>query len=412
MLNQEQEHVVESVTNGKNVFVTGSAGTGKSYLIDHITRQLTSNYQILASTGVAAINVGGLTIHKFFALRIETRTLKDYLKYCLKKSTVNWKSLKVLIIDEISMISPYLFKLVDQICRFHKQNEIAFGGIQVVLVGDFFQLSPIPDKLENSSETFIFETKTWTELQLEIYQLNIVMRQDDEAFIKILNKIRVGKIDQDVLQFINECQSRPLSESTLQLFAKNVYKNEANQTRLSSLTGESRTYYARDTGDSKCLSGLLAETKLQLKIGAQVMSLKNDTALGLSNGSLGIIQDFDKNDGLPIVKFNSSDTELKMELYKWEIKKRLDNGNFSTIATRKQVPLVLAYALSIHKSQGLTLDKLETDLHDIFANGQLYVALSRASTKEGLTIKNFKPEYIKINSKVLDFYSKNLINYL
>lgn len=170
-LNYKQIQAIEAIKNGHNTFITGSAGVGKSFLIKKIQEQVHDTcYEIIAPTGIAAINVSGQTIHRFFGLKIETKTMNDYFQSCVKYSKVYWSGLEMLIIDEVSMWNADLFTLCDQICRFHKKNNKPFGGIQIVLVGDFYQLCPINknDPLEESSkELFIFETKTWNELNLK-----------------------------------------------------------------------------------------------------------------------------------------------------------------------------------------------------------------------------------------------------
>ena len=406
-LNEDQEFVVAKVKQGKNVIITGSAGTGKSFLVKYLCKEFDEGgkiFRIVAPTGVAAVNVGGQTIHRFLGIRPEIKTLADYMKMCMKRSKVPWASLKAIIVDEVSMIHPQLFYLFDSIARLHKKADIPFGGIQMIFIGDFYQLCPIKQKSDNAGDPeYVFETKLWKEMSPCITVLKKVMRQNDQDFIDALNDLRVGLFSPRVVSMVQQCarNKKIPGKHYVKLFALNAQKNYANETELARLKTESREYNAVDIGDERYLKDCRAEKKITLKIGCPVMLLWNMPAYGLCNGSIGIVEKFETI-GLPVVKFNAGVT-IPVPQQVWTIQEKNRHG-VHILASRTQIPLAVAYSLSIHKTQSLTLDNLEVDCQGIFTTGQLYVAFSRASSMEGLVIKNFDMSAIMVDQKVLDFY--------
>lgn len=404
-LNEEQKKVVDKVLEGRNVLITGSAGTGKSFLINHICGELTAKnklHYILAPTGVAALNVSGQTIHRFLGLRPDVQTIQDYRKLCARRSKVAWKDLKVIIIDEVSMVHPNLFQLFSEIAKLHRDSSTPFGGIQMILIGDYFQLSPIPEKSDvPNAPLYIFETDLFQDMGLETHVLTKVMRQEDAAFINSLNDLRVGKYSKRVAELVKDCalNKKEPGKHYVKLFALNIDKNQANDTALAKLPGVSTIFTSIDTGDVKYLQGCRAEKILELKVGCPVMFLWNEPEQDLCNGSVGVVEDF-KN-GLPIVFFNNG-VKIAVERRKYVIP---DAGKSKPLAARLQLPLALAWSISAHKCQSISLDHVEADCRNIFTTGQLYVMLSRARTKEGLIIKNFSESAIKVDKKVIEFYN-------
>ena len=407
-MNIEQENAVNCVVEGNNTFVTGSAGVGKSFFINKLKSVLDflkKEYVVLAPTGIAAVNVKGQTIHRFFSLRIETKTLDDYLQSCLKFSKIDWDNLTILIVDEVSMWNISLFNLCDSVCRFHKKSNLPFGGIQLVLVGDFYQLCPIREKSECIDDPlYIFETSLWDTLKFNVHVLKKVMRQNDTEFITILNNIRTGNVNRETRLYLKKLGEKSVDtrHHYIELYSKNVDKNKANETRVQRLPSLKKVFNSFDNGDSKYFNCSRVEKQVELKIGAPVMLLWNLTNDNLYNGSLGIIEEF-TIEGLPKVRFNSGITRV-IEKQKWEIKQKNSDGTTSLLASRKQIPLQLAYAMSGHKSQGSTLDHIIVDTRDTFASGQLYVMLSRASTPDGIILRNFDLKHIKVDKRVTDFY--------
>ena len=412
--NAEQAAVLAHVVQGENVMITGSAGTGKSFLVNHICKELDAKgitYRVLAPTGVAALNVGGQTIHRFLGLRPDIRTPDDYIKI-FKRSKVPWLTLKVLIIDEVSMIHPNLFMLFDAICRVHIRNRMGqpFGGLQLILLGDYFQLSPVPEKgdLPNAPK-YIFETDVWKSLRLHVHVLTHVMRQNEEDFIAALNDLRVGIYSDKVKAMIAACTTNVKQDGKhyVKLYSLNAQKNEANARALAELETEARTYRAVDIGDEKYLQGCRAEKEITLKIGCPVMMLWNLPELELCNGSIGVITRYDES-GLPVVKFNSGVT-CAVKKQTWSVQEKQADGK-RILASRTQVPLAVAWSITSHKAQGLTLCHVEVDLRGVFTAGQMYVMLSRAANSKGLIITGFNRRAIKVDETVKQFYLENTMN--
>lgn len=404
ILNKGQQQIYDTVMKtNKNICINGQAGCGKSVLIDLFRKNL-SDSQVLAYTGVAALNVSGITIHRYFGLFPHIKTIEDYKKMCSSRTKVPWKSIKRIIIDEISMVSPDMFILLDEICRYHTRKNIPFGGIKLILVGDWFQLPSIKDRDKECNEEdpdFIFQTDLWKLCKIETFELTEIMRQTDEEFIKILGKIRIGNIDTKVLEFIKRLESneKDPSKHYVKLYAKNVDKNFANETELAKLKHPEVVFNAKDTGDSKYLTGHRVEEKITLKLGAVVMLLFNYPEFGLSNGSIGVIQSFERTiEGVlvPVVKFENGVTKSIVP-QTFEIIKKGANRQFQLLASRTQVPLGLAYASSIHKIQGSTIANVEMFCQGIFCNAQFYVGASRCTSADTLILRNFHPDHIMVS---------------
>ncbi len=408
--NAEQAAVLAHVLQGENVMITGSAGTGKSFLINHICKEFDAQgviYSVLAPTGVAALNVSGQTIHRFLGLRPDIRTKNDYVTKIYKRSKVPWATLRVLIIDEVSMIHPNLFILFDEICRLHNRHGKPFGGIQLILLGDYFQLSPIPEKDEPANAPkYIFETEVWKALNIRVHVLRNVMRQNEQDFIAALNDLRVGIYSEKVKAMIARCGTNVKQEGKhyVKLYSLNAQKNEANMKALKELCTEARTYRALDIGDEKYLQGCRAEKEITLKIGCPVMMLWNLPDQGLCNGSIGVITHYDEV-GLPVVKFNSG-VISSIKKQTWSVQEKVASGS-RVIASRTQVPLAIAWSITSHKAQGLTLCHVEVDLRGVFTAGQMYVMLSRAANSKGLIVTGFKRRAIMVDDIVTQFYLTN-----
>ncbi|KAF3904134.1 hypothetical protein AA313_de0203748 [Arthrobotrys entomopaga] len=466
-MSNEQSHVLDMVVNeGKSVFFTGSAGTGKSVLLREIItglRKKHKNYDsvaITASTGLAACNIGGVTLHSFSGIGLGREPVEQLVKKIRRvpKSKQRWLRTKVLIIDEISMVDGDLFDKLEGVARTLKNNGRPFGGIQLVVTGDFFQLPPVPDN--GKMAKFAFEANTWANCVDHTILLTHIFRQKDPVFAAMLNEMRLGMLSPaSIANFKKLSRKLQFDDGLLatELFPTRREVDNANNAQLRTLKTASEVYTAQDESAildaqqrDKLLSNCMAPQTLELKVGAQVMLVKNMDET-LVNGSLGRIISFvsektfnmaDETGTADIIfgsqegeeygvmsgaqkaiferysnEQSSTSTIKKYPLVQWSIadgtqrrtlvlpeawKFELPTGEVQ--ASRKQVPLILAWALSIHKAQGQTLDRVKVDLNKVFEKGQAYVALSRATTQEGLQVLNFDARKVMAHDKVRAFY--------
>jgi hypothetical protein len=425
-LSEEQMLVLEEIMFGKNIFFTGSAGTGKSTLLKEIIRRLPRDTTfITAATGVAATNIGGTTLHSFAGIGLgEDSKVNLATRVMSSRSAAWWKRAKVLIIDEVSMIDAELFDKLDFVARVVRGQNKPFGGIQLICSGDFFQLPPVRKRNQKSKEPksdgaannfstppgdadklFCFESKAWSDTITCCIELKQVFRQKDMAFVRMLNQLRHGICTEDTTQFLMNCINKPLNmdddvEPT-KLFTLNRDVDKINEERLDSIPAKGKLFKAKDRGEEPFLEQLkhcVAPEDLKLKVGAQVMLIIN-LDRGLVNGSRGVVIGFDETRQMyPRVRFVNG-TEETIEPHRWAIE--IEGRE---VASRYQIPLKLAWAMSIHKSQGQTLDKVEIKLDNVFEYGQAYVALSRVSSPQGLKLLAFNPRVFKAHPMVTEFY--------
>lgn len=314
------------------------------------------------------------------------KTIEDW-----KGAKINWPTLRTIIFDEISMIQPALFSLVDKICRRGKRKyDIPFGGIRIILVGDWYQLPPICDG--TSGCQFIFQTGLWEEMNVESYNLDTVMRQTQAEFIKHLHCIRTGVVSDDTLDFLDSLgrNEKIPGKHYVKLYSKNTDRQLANKYELDKLESEVHVFKSRDTGDLKYLTDHRVRDVIELKVGAAVMLLWNMLDLGLSNGSLGIVTSI--RGGNPVVKFNNG-AVVEVVPVLFEVLEK-QNKKFKVLASRTQIPLALAYAITVHKSQGLSFDNVEFFCDGIFSCGQFYVGISRGRDSSTMILRNFDRRHI------------------
>jgi ATP-dependent exoDNAse (exonuclease V) alpha subunit len=397
-----QEKALAILKSGKNVFLTGSAGTGKTYVLNQYIEYLKERkitVAITASTGIAATHMNGMTIHSWAGIGVKEHLTngnlvsmksKKYLKDHLEKA-------KVLIIDEISMLHKNQLNLVDTVLKFFKNNDDPFGGIQVVLCGDFFQLPPIGNQGELSRDKFSFMSEAWVNSKLSICYLTKQFRQNDNDLNEILNEIRTGEISSPSFKKLKSAASNTLTDSEpTKLYTHNYDVDTINAEHLATLTSLPKKYHANTKGNPKLIETLknsvLASEKLELKIGAKVMFVKNNNEKGYVNGSLGNVIGFNDK-GFPSVKLLTGKT-ITTEKEEWSIND--DSGK--TLATYNQIPLRLAWAITVHKCQGMTLDSAEIDLSKTFERGQGYVALSRLKNIENLKLIGLNEMALKVDS--------------
>ena len=436
-LSEEQKYAFEKFKQGENLFITGPGGTGKTKLIHHLVNHMIMNsikFQVCAMTGCAAVLLGcnARTLHSWSGIKLAKGDNHKILQNILRSRRIvkSWKKVKVLIIDEVSMMSKKIFELIDQIARSIHKKDVPFGGIQVIFTGDFFQLPPVGEDDADSSR-FAFESAKWFQVfpPENNIQLTTLFRQTDDLYKKILMEIRCGDISEESKEILRKHVKREYTGETIptKLFPIKSKVDFVNNSMFAKLETEECHFKNYETSSYttyletnkliepehllKCQE-LTAEEKeyelelmnknigiekdLCLKVGATVMCTFNiDLESGICNGSQGVIISFVKK--YPTVKFsNGIEMTVPYQYYQ--------NEEYPTLVVG-QIPLCLAWAMTIHKIQGATLDIAEMDLgKSIFEYGQSYVALSRIRSLNGLYLSEFYPHRIKANPLVKQFY--------
>jgi len=390
--------------SGQNVFITGSAGTGKTYLLNQYIEYLKERQiypTIVAPTGIAASHLKGQTIHSFFALGIRDTVVDNgYVDFLLDKSYLKsrFSKLKVLIIDEISMVSPEIFSSMDKVLRAFKNNPEPFGGVQVVISGDFFQLPPVSRVFKE--KRFAWQSPVWKSLALKSCYLQEKFRQKDERLIEVLDDIRTGIISAKSREMLDSRYKKELHSdfTPTKLYTHNIDVDRINLEELHTLKGQPQVFKYTSKGSAKNIEKIfktaLVLEELTLKKDAVVIFIKNNPEKGYVNGTTGVIIGFESD--IPIVK-TSTGQKIRVIAEDWTI----ENEAGETIATVSQVPLRLAWAITIHKSQGMTLDAAEIDLSKTFEVGQGYVALSRIKSIEGLRLMGLNEMALSVDPLIL-----------
>lgn len=401
----KQNTALNILKSGKNVFITGSAGTGKTYLLNLYTQYLKERRvypTIVAPTGIAASHLGGQTIHSFFSLGIRESIDEGYVDFLLDKKYLKtrFSKLKILIIDEVSMVSPELFTSMDLILRGFKGTDAPFGGVQVIISGDFFQLPPVSKVAKE--KRFAWQSPAWKALALETCYLQEKFRQDDSRLIQILDDIRAGSISEGSHALLDARHEIELSSHfrPTKLYTHNVDVDRINLAELDKLEGQSKLFVYESKGSEKNIEKIfkssLVQENLTLKKGAVVIFIKNNIEEGYVNGTTGTVESFSPIDNMPIVR-TTNGRKIKLEPEEWS----LENDSGKITATVSQVPLRLAWAITIHKSQGMTLDAAEIDLSKTFETGQGYVALSRIRNIEGLRLMGLNTMALRVDPLIL-----------
>ncbi|MEM1124440.1 MAG: AAA family ATPase, partial [Bacteroidota bacterium] len=399
----KQSTALTLLKSGRNVFLTGSAGAGKTYVVNQYIQYLRDRnvpVAVTASTGIAATHMNGMTIHAWAGIGIKDRLTTTDLQNMKKKKYLKDKleAAKVLIIDEISMLHKNQLELVNTVLKFFKDPTKAFGGVQVILSGDFFQLPPVGNAHETPRDKFAFMSKAWLEAKLAICYLTEQHRQEDNELNNILNEIRGGGVSETSIALLEKASITELDhfDEPPRLYSHNRDVNMLNITRLRELNGMSKLFQAETKGNPKLLETLKksvrAEEQLELKKGAKVMFVKNNYDAGYINGTLGEVVKYSEEQ-LPVVKLADGNT-MKVERDEWAIED--DKGN--ALASFTQIPLRLAWAVTIHKSQGMTLEAAEVDLSKSFEKGQGYVALSRLKSLKGLKLTGFNRTALEVDN--------------
>jgi len=400
-----QKDALEILKMGKNCFLTGPAGSGKTHLLNEYIKFLKENgveVGITASTGIAATHMGGMTIHSWSGLGIKNELTEYDLEELETKKYLQdrLKNTSVLIIDEISMLDHRRFDLVERIARHLKKNQLVFGGIQVILCGDFFQLPPVR-KFGEPEYYFPFKSETWKKLNLKICYLEEQHRHKDEKFLKILNGIRKNYVSDELLSILkSRHDAKLLSEvEPTKLHTHNIDVDSINEAELNKLPTELFVFQMGDKGRKPLVDALkkscLAPEALRLKVGAKVMFVKNNFEEGYANGTLGKVIECSYL-GPKIMLSNGK--LIKPENVCWVIE---EEGKIK--ATIEQYPLRLAWAITVHKSQGMSLDAVEIDLSKSFEKGMGYVALSRVRALSGLRLVGLNKNALEVREDIIEF---------
>ncbi len=414
-----QAEALKIMQTGVNVYLSGSAGSGKTYLLNQYIAWLRDHnipVAVTASTGIAATHMGGMTIHGFSGIGIRD-FLSDYDLDALTQKpylSKRFEETQVLIIDEVSMLHARTLDMVERVARAFRRNDKPFGGMQVILSGDFFQLPPITKSgfgdndnqdADEAPKDFIFYSNAWLAAKFAVCYLTEQHRQEDEIFTRILNKIREGYVDDEHLAHIGDRLGADLPEGVrpTKLYTHNVDVDAINYGELGTIDGPEKVFGMYSKGRTNLVEILkkscLAPETLRLKIGAEVMFIKNDMERRFVNGTRGIVEGFGPST-LPIVRLPNGQ-KIEVETDSWRIE---ENGKIK--AEIVQIPLRLAWAITIHKSQGMSLDYAEIDLSKTFTYGMGYVALSRVRTLAGLRLVGFNPESLLVDPRILELDEK------
>jgi ATP-dependent DNA helicase PIF1 len=406
----------------KNLFITGRAGTGKSTLLSLFKNTTRKKSVVLAPTGVAALNVQGQTIHSFFGFPAKLIARSEIQP---RKDRRIFQRLQILIIDEISMVRADMVDNIDYALRINRQNPKPFGGVQVIFFGDLFQLPPVVATPEEQiffktiyESPFFFHAKVFKEqdFMLETFELKKVYRQEARHFIRLLDAVRLNEVDYDDLDDLNQRYKPNFNskEYYITLSSRNALVDQLNTKELNTIANREYTFLSDISGnfDPKLMP---ADPILKLKLGAQVMFVRNDPKREFVNGTIGKVVHL--SDETIIVQIEQRDGTLKkieVEKTVWETLRykisltSVDSIESEAVGTFKQYPLRLAWAITIHKSQGKTFDKVIIDLGTgAFEHGQTYVALSRCRTLEGIVLKQrLRPQDIRVDERILEFYEQ------
>lgn len=398
-----QKTALEILLSGQNAFVTGQAGSGKTYLLNEYIRAAEREKKVVAvtaTTGLAATHLNGTTIHSWSGMGIATKLDSDFYKKIRKPRREIIKKADILIIDEISMLHDYRLDIINAILKKIRYNNAPFGGLQLIMSGDFFQLPPINRSTDELTGGFVTESVAWREASPAICYLNEQHRQEaDGELTDILTAMRLGDLRRNhVEKLLARVNIEPAEDEVItRLYTTNRDVDNINNKELGKIKGKQFAYRQETEGTKHFVDmlnrSILAAPILYLKKGAHVMAIKNSPEGDYVNGSLGEVVDFRYGD--PVVKFNNGNV-VRMKAEAWD----LMDGDIKR-ATIKQIPLKLAWAITIHKSQGMTLDSAEIDLSDAFVEGMGYVALSRVKSLDSLYLKGINKMAITVNSEAI-----------
>ena len=390
---------LEIMLSGQSVLLTGPAGAGKTFVLNQfikLSKYAGKHVSVTATTGLAATHLGGSTIHSWSGMGIHDNVSPSFGDHVSKARREIIEKTDVLIIDEISMLHDFRLDMVDEICRIIREVDEPFGGIQIIMSGDFFQLPPI-NRGDSRAGGFVVNSEVWRELDPVICYLQEQHRQDDEVLLDILNAMRAGDIRRhhaETLLARSEVFPDDLEQLT-ELHTVNVDVDKINEAKLETLEGDEVVYSQMTTGSESYVENLqrsvLAPAALKVKKGALVMAVKNSPERKYVNGSIGTVIDFEPYTDYPIVEFKNG-KEVSMVPDTWELR----DGDKKR-ASISQIPLRLAWAITIHKSQGMTLDAARIDLRKAFVEGMGYVALSRVKNLDNLYLTGINQMALRVS---------------
>ena len=399
----KQDIALEVLLDGHSALLTGPAGTGKTYLLNQFIKHAKAegkHVSVTATTGLAATHLGGNTIHAWSGIGVADDVHPGFVDHMSKTRRETIQKTDILIIDEISMLHDYRLDMVDEVCRLVRRKDEPFGGIQLIMSGDFFQLPPV-NRQGGRVGGFVVSSKVWQELDPVIVYLTEQHRQDDEELLEILTALRAGDIRRHHAEkLLARAEVEPDNPDTItELHTVNIDVDSINHSKLAALDTEERTFQQFTTGSTNYVETLqrsvLAPSELVLRKGALVMSVKNSPQRTYVNGSIGIVTDFEPGTDYPIVEFRSGRT-VTMVPDSWELR----DGDKKR-ASISQIPLRLAWAITVHKSQGMTLDAAKIDLRKAFVPGMGYVALSRVKNIESLYLYGINRTALSISEDAL-----------
>ena len=398
----DQELALAILLSGRSALLTGAAGTGKTHLLNNFivqARKRGKKVSVTATTGLAATYLGGNTIHSWSGIGVSDHLPNNFFERLSKTRRDVISKTDVLIIDEISMLHDFRLDMIDKVLRTVRENDQPFGGIQLVMSGDFFQLPPV-NRPNEQGGGFVVYSDAWQELQPAVLYLERQYRQNDEQLLEILTALRTGDVRRrHVEALLARTEIEPPDGDITELHTVNVDVDDINIQKLAELPGEERSYQQTTTGSKIYVENLqrsvLAPENLAIKLGALVMAVKNSPQKLYANGSIGVVVDFEPLTEYPVVEFRDG-RRVTMVPDVWELR----DGERKR-ASISQVPLRLAWAITVHKSQGMTLDAAKIDLRKAFVEGMGYVALSRVRDLDNLYLYGINRRALEVSPDAL-----------